>query len=227
MRRLASGHAAEIKNDVFPFFIDWLKFNVILVEIIAYSDENAYTIFETMNDRGLNLTPSEMLKGFLLSRFDEAQLRQKANANWKIAMQGLHEYEKDEDQRFIQAWFRAQYAETIRPGKAGSKNEDFEKRPNIFIAALGEKSIEMAFEWTCALGLEGIPSEMDFSDRSLKSQMKRADRLGTAYVLIVGEKEIKERSVILRNMTTKEQIPIPIDGVVKNIKIKLRREYIH
>jgi hypothetical protein len=39
----------------------------------------------------------------------------------------LHIYDKDEDQRFIQAWFRAQYAETIRPGKAGSKNEDFEK----------------------------------------------------------------------------------------------------
>jgi uncharacterized protein with ParB-like and HNH nuclease domain len=33
-----------------------------MVKIIAYSDENAYTIFETMNDRGLNLTSTEMLK---------------------------------------------------------------------------------------------------------------------------------------------------------------------
>lgn len=56
----------EIKGNLLSFFIDWLKFNVILVEIVAYSDENAYTIFETMNDRGLNLTPTEMLKGFLL-----------------------------------------------------------------------------------------------------------------------------------------------------------------
>ncbi len=31
----------EIKNDVLPYFIDWLKYNVVLVEIIAYSDENA------------------------------------------------------------------------------------------------------------------------------------------------------------------------------------------
>ena len=105
----------------------------------------------------------------------------------------------------------------------GLKNEDFEKRPDIFIAALGEKSIEMAFEWICTLGLEGIQSEMDFSDRSLKSQMKRADRLGAEYVLIVGEKEIKEGSVILRNMTTKEQIPIPIDGVVDRVKAKLSK----
>jgi uncharacterized protein with ParB-like and HNH nuclease domain len=117
----------EIKNHLLPFFIDWLKYNVVLVEIIAYSEENAYTIFETMNDRGLNLTPTEMLKGFILSKFEDSQQRQKANELWKTSMQELHTYDKDEDQRFIQAWFRAQYAETIRPGKAGSKNEDFEK----------------------------------------------------------------------------------------------------
>ncbi len=109
----------------------------------------------------------------------------------------------------------------------GLKIEDFQKKPDIYIAALGEKSIEMAFEWICAFGLEGICSEMDFNNRSLKSQMKRADRLGAERVLIVGEKEIKEGTVILRNMATKEQISIPIDSVVENIKAKLRREYIH
>lgn len=117
----------EIKNHLLPFFIDWLKYNVVLVEIMAYSDENAYTIFETMNDRGLNLTPTEMLKGFILSRYPQGEKRHKANSLWKAAMQDLHEFDKDEDQRFVQAWFRAQYAETIRPGRAGSKNEDFEK----------------------------------------------------------------------------------------------------
>ncbi len=117
----------EIKNGILPFFIDWLKYNVIMVEIIAYSDENAYIIFETMNDRGLNLTPTEMLKSFILSKFTDSKKRQKANELWKKSMQTLHDYDKDEDQRFIQAWFRSQYAITIRPGKADSKNEDFEK----------------------------------------------------------------------------------------------------
>lgn len=76
-----------------------------------------------MNDRGLNLTPTEMLKGFILSKFEDSKKRQKANELWKTSMQELHTYDKDEDQRFIQAWFRAQYAETIRPGKAGSKTK--------------------------------------------------------------------------------------------------------
>lgn len=126
-QNIADAFPEELKDKSFPFFIDWLKYNVIMVEIIAYSDENAYTIFETMNDRGLNLTPSEMLKGFLLSRFDHADKRQKANELWKKAMMDLKNYDKDEDQRFFQSWLRAQYADTIRPGKAGSKNEDFEK----------------------------------------------------------------------------------------------------
>ena len=117
----------EIKQDAFPFFIDWIKYNVIMVEIIAYSDENAYTIFETMNDRGLNLTPSEMLKGFILSRYSDPSKRKVANDFWKDAMAELKAFDTDEDLRFFQSWLRAKYADTIRPGKAGSKNEDFEK----------------------------------------------------------------------------------------------------
>ncbi len=117
----------EIDKVSFPFFIDWMKECVILVEIIAYSDDNAYTIFETMNDRGMNLTPTEMLKGFILSRFKDNTCRQKANELWKESIQALHALEKNEDQQFFQAWLRGQYAETIRPGTVGSKNEDFEK----------------------------------------------------------------------------------------------------
>jgi uncharacterized protein with ParB-like and HNH nuclease domain len=117
----------EIKGDSLPFFIDWLKYNVVLVEIIAYSDDNAYTIFETMNDRGLNLTPTEMLKGFILSRFNQPAKRIKANDDWKKAIESLKAFDSNEDQSFFQAWLRACYADSIRPGKAGSQNEDFEK----------------------------------------------------------------------------------------------------
>jgi uncharacterized protein with ParB-like and HNH nuclease domain len=117
----------EIKGKAFPYFLDWLKHNVILVEITAYSDDNAYTIFESMNDRGLNLTSTEMLKGYILSRFDESKDREKANRFWRESIQSLHRHNKDEDQKFFQAWLRSQYADTIRQGKAGSSNEDFEK----------------------------------------------------------------------------------------------------
>ena len=103
----------------------------------------------------------------------------------------------------------------------GLNRNDFIKTPDIYLAALGERSLSLAFEWKSALCLEGIKTEMDFGDKSLKSQMKRADRLGATHVLIVGDNEIKQGSVILRNMTTKEQVTIPIKHVVENIKTNL------
>lgn len=117
----------ELRNGTLPHFLDWLRYNVVLVEIIAYSEENAYTIFETMNDRGLNLTSTEMLKGYLLSNIHDSVRRSEANSEWKESIQELHKWSKDEDQRFFQAWLRSQYADTIRLGSAGSQNEDFEK----------------------------------------------------------------------------------------------------
>ena len=52
-----------LKEETLPYFTDWLIYNVYLVEITTYSDADAYMIFETMNDRGLSLTPTDMLKG--------------------------------------------------------------------------------------------------------------------------------------------------------------------
>ncbi|MEP3836409.1 MAG: DUF262 domain-containing protein [Algibacter sp.] len=118
----------ELKGRPLPFFIDWLKDNVVLVEIIAYSEDNAYTIFETMNDRGLSLSATEMLKGYILSKISNEEQRMEVNDLWKKQVQKLNnEIGKDEDLRFFQSWLRGKYAETIRQGKVGSTNEDFEK----------------------------------------------------------------------------------------------------
>jgi uncharacterized protein with ParB-like and HNH nuclease domain len=124
---IAEAFPEEIKGAAFPYFLDWLKYNVIFVEITAYSDDNAYTIFESMNDRGLNLNSTEMLKGYILSRFGEPKDREKANRFWRESIQTLHNQSKEEDQQFFQTWLRSQYADTIRQSKAGSSNEDFEK----------------------------------------------------------------------------------------------------
>jgi histidyl-tRNA synthetase len=96
------------------------------------------------------------------------------------------------------------------------------QKPDLFVAALGAKSQTLAFEWMCKLGLESIRVEMDFSDNSLKSQMKRADRLGASYVMILGDNELKERTAILRNMGNKEQISVPLDNIIQTIKNMIR-----
>jgi histidyl-tRNA synthetase len=103
----------------------------------------------------------------------------------------------------------------------GFNASQFNRQPDVFVAALGDKSRLMAFEWICAFGDEGILAEMDFAGKSLKSQMKRADRLEAGHVLIVGDDELEKGEAILRNMETKEQASVPLDDLVENIKEKL------
>ena len=94
----------------------------------------------------------------------------------------------------------------------------FIQKPDIFIAALGEKSRDIAFEWTVKLSLIGVKAEMEFNDKSLKSQMRRANRLEASHVLIVGEKELENGEVVLRNMATKNQTFVPIQNILENIE---------
>jgi len=117
----------ELKNNALPYFIDWLTDNVTFVEIRTDTDEDAYTIFETMNDRGLNLTPTDMLKGYLLSKIELDNAKLEANKLWRDRIFELKKIDKDEDLEFFRSWLRAKYAQTIRPGRAGAENEDFEK----------------------------------------------------------------------------------------------------
>ncbi len=133
----------EIDAFRLPFFIDWLIENVVIVEITAYSDDNAYTIFETMNDRGLNLTPTEMLKGYILSKITDKEKRTEINKLWKIEIQKLHEYGDITSQSFFQAWFRSKYAVTMRAGKVGSENQDFELIGSRFHSWFKDKHKEL------------------------------------------------------------------------------------
>ena len=121
--------ADDISESVVPYFADWLTEKVYLVEIAAASDEDAYTIFETVNDRGLSLTPSEMLKGHLLAAIDDEQQRIEAGKIWRDRVEALKRLDssKEEDAEAIKAWLRSQYAENIRERKAGAKPQDFDK----------------------------------------------------------------------------------------------------
>ncbi|MDD5198216.1 MAG: DUF262 domain-containing protein [Terrimicrobiaceae bacterium] len=116
----------EIGGAVLPFFADWLIENVHLVEITAYSDEDAYTIFETMNDRGLSLTPTDMLKGYLLANITDESTRNAASKVWKERIAECQDWGKEEDADAIKAWLRSQHAQKIRERKRNAKPEDFD-----------------------------------------------------------------------------------------------------
>ena len=115
-----------LKGIALPYFIDWLKDNVDFVEITTYSDEEAYNIFETMNNRGLSLSPTDMLKGYLLANIQDVDDRNKANDLWKSRLLDLARLGKEEDADFFKSWLRAKYADSIRERKKEATPRDFD-----------------------------------------------------------------------------------------------------
>ena len=84
---------------------------------------------------------------------------------------------------------------------------------DIFVAALGAPAQKIGFRLTNELRRAGISAAMDYSDKSLKSQMKRADRQNSSYTLIIGEREIEENRAELRDMNTKQQQSLPLEDI--------------
>lgn len=91
------------------------------------------------------------------------------------------------------------------------------RAPDLFIASLGEQAKTLAFEWSTVLGLKGIGASMEYGDKSLKAQMKQANRLGAKQVLIVGESELESGTVVLRDMATKTQRDISLSAIVDTL----------
>ena len=116
----------DITDDMLLHFCDWLAEKVFFIEIVATTEQDAHKVFVTMNDRGLSLTSTEMLKGYLLSEIKDDSKREKLNNIWKDKVLSLKKDDDKGDETFIKAWLRAQYAETIRETKAGSVNQDFD-----------------------------------------------------------------------------------------------------
>ena len=117
----------ELRESVLPFFIDWLKDRVQLVQITAYTDDDAYAIFETMNDRGLKLTPADMLKGYLLANMDDGGLRTKANDVWRRQLRALDDRADDAASDFLKTWLRSQHSTKIRERRKGARPEDWDR----------------------------------------------------------------------------------------------------
>jgi histidyl-tRNA synthetase len=98
--------------------------------------------------------------------------------------------------------------------------KEFKKRPDMFIASLGEPSRDFAFRLMCALQRMGIAVEMDYEGKSLKSQMRRSDKFNAHFTLIIGEDEMAKGRAILKNMDmgSQEEIPHGVEEIFLKVK---------
>lgn len=89
--------------------------------------------------------------------------------------------------------------------------------PALFIAALGEEARLRGFTLMAELLRQGISVAVDYEGKSLKSQMRRADRIGARHVLIIGEEEIARSLGVVKEMANGEQreVPLSTDALIK------------
>ena len=86
--------------------------------------------------------------------------------------------------------------------------------PRAFVGAIGDEPRVEALRLLRELRVAGLAASMEFEGRSLKAQMKRADRLGARVVLIMGADELAKGEVTLRDMRNSEQRAVPRADVV-------------
>ena len=91
-------------------------------------------------------------------------------------------------------------------------DQEFARRPDLFIAALGEAAHAEAFRLMTALQRMGAAVELDYEGKSLKSQMRRADKFRSRFTLIIGGDELARGTAPLKEMDGGIQGEVALDA---------------
>jgi histidyl-tRNA synthetase len=98
------------------------------------------------------------------------------------------------------------------------KGEEKVEKKGIYIANIGEGTYEYALEVAKKLRKNGLACSLNLTDRNLRKQLDYANAMKFRYVIIVGEKEMKERAIRVKDMETGKEEILNIDGFIKSKK---------
>lgn len=87
--------------------------------------------------------------------------------------------------------------------------------PEIFFANIGEAAKVYAFTLAEKARAEGMRAQSDLMGRSLKAQMKYADKIKAIYTVVLGDDEVANQSAVAKNMLTKEQITLDLTKPIR------------
>jgi histidyl-tRNA synthetase len=101
-----------------------------------------------------------------------------------------------------------------------------QKGLDIFIATIGDRAEKEAVKLLYNLRLNGIAADKDYMHRSLKAQFKYADKVSALFTIVIGEDELDNNSVLLKNMATGEQVQIKLTDIQIELKHRLSSDII-
>ena len=93
---------------------------------------------------------------------------------------------------------------------------------DVFVVALGEETRIPAFKLLHELRAAKLSAAMDFAGRSMKAQMKQANKKNARFVAILGEDEVKEASALLKDMKTSEQKKLALKDFVPALCVEVK-----
>ena len=96
--------------------------------------------------------------------------------------------------------------------------------PDIFIANIGEETSVFVSQLTDKLRKAELKCEQDLCGRSLKAQMKYADKCGAKYSIVIGTSEMEENKAVLKNMHTKAQTEVSLDNTEEIYKVVMEEK---
>jgi len=91
-------------------------------------------------------------------------------------------------------------------------------QPQVFIAYIGDQARDGAVKLASTLRRAGIGVSEAISGKSLKAQLRQANSIGARYTVIIGEQEVTNNTVILRDMTTAQQKTIPLPQLERELR---------
>ena len=98
-------------------------------------------------------------------------------------------------------------------GKAFPENPG----PDIYLLTLGEKAAVWGVEQAQALRMQGLRVAFDLKGRSMKAQMRDANRLKSQFVVIVGDNELLSRQATIKDMEAGTQEEVSLDSVIEYV----------
>ena len=96
---------------------------------------------------------------------------------------------------------------------------------DMYVIPMSESELDEALSLTNHLRLNGFKVDMDYMNRSIKSNFKQADRLNTKFVAIIGEEEVKNNMITIKNNNTKEEYKILLREVVDFLDEEMGEEH--
>lgn len=95
---------------------------------------------------------------------------------------------------------------------------------DVYIANMGEAAAKEAFKLVNLLRHNGIKAEKDYMSRSLKAQMKYANKMNALYVVVIGEDEIKNNRIKVKNMRNSSEEEIALNELSDYLKNRVQEE---